>query len=77
MSTSARKARKRAGIQFTKAPKVETPFLERAWFNELVTGFNGRKPANLPRPRSMKKRLQALRDRGIASPFAKDATDSK
>lgn len=29
MSTAARKARKRAGIPFTKAPKVPTPVAER------------------------------------------------
>jgi len=69
MSTAARKARKRAGIPFVKAQKVGTPFPERAWFNELVTGFNGRHLASVPRPRSEAKRLRALRDRGIEFPF--------
>lgn len=70
MSTAARKARKREGIPFVKAQKVGTPFVERAWFNGLVTGFNGRHLASAPRPRSEAKRLRALRDRGIAEPRA-------
>jgi hypothetical protein len=70
MSTAARKARKRAGIPFVKAQKVGTPFPERAWFNELVTGFNGRGLATLPRPRSAQKRRRALADRGFTIPFA-------
>ena len=73
MSTAARKARKRAGIKFSKLPKVGTPFQERSWFNQLVTGFNGRQPAQVPRPRSAQKRLRALRDRGFEVPFAENA----
>lgn len=73
MSTAARKARKRAGIKFEKQPKVGTPFQDRAWFSQLVTGFNGRQPAALPRLRSAKKRLRALRDRGVDVPFAEKA----
>jgi len=75
MSTAARKARKRAGIPFVKAPKVGTPFPERAWFNELVTGFNGRGLASIPRPRSAQKRLRALQDRGFEVPFAEKAVN--
>ncbi|MGV8913774.1 MAG: hypothetical protein ACOH14_14265 [Rhodoglobus sp.] len=73
MSTAARKARKRAGIPFTKVSKVGTPFQERAWFSELVTGFNGRQLAAVPRPRSAKKRLRALQERGFEVPFAEKA----
>jgi hypothetical protein len=36
MSTKARKARKRAGIPFTKAPKIGTPVPERTSFFGLV-----------------------------------------
>jgi hypothetical protein len=70
MSTAARKARKRAGIPFSKLSKVGTPFAERAWFNQLVTGFNGRELATVPRPRSAQKRLRALQARGFEIPFA-------
>jgi hypothetical protein len=73
MSTAARKARKRAGIPFAKAPKVGTPFRERAWFSELVTGFNGRDLATIPRRRSAAKRLRALKDRGVEVPLAEKA----
>jgi len=76
MSTAARKARKRAGIPFSEAQKVGTPFPERAWFNELVTGFNGRHLASVPRPRSEAKRLRALRDRGFEVPFEDEEQDT-
>lgn len=36
MSTAARKARKRAGIPFTKAPKVGTPLEERSFVTAPV-----------------------------------------
>ncbi|MCI2958187.1 hypothetical protein MN032_10810 [Agromyces atrinae] len=35
MSTTERKARKRAGIPFQKAPKVGTPLIERQGFRSL------------------------------------------
>jgi len=77
MSNTARKARKRAGIRFTKEAKIATPFLERSWFHELVTGFNGRKPANTPRPRSLKKRLHEARERGFDSRDLRAAAEKK
>ena len=43
MSTAARKARKRAGIPFTKPPKVGTPLEERSF----VTAEVYRKPGDL------------------------------
>lgn len=41
MSTAARKARKRAGIKFTKAPKVGTPVAERAFVTMPVVRRQG------------------------------------
>lgn len=42
MSTTARKARKKAGIPFTpKAPKVATPLIERAFVTEPVLRRDG------------------------------------
>lgn len=38
MATAARKARKRAGIPFTKAQKTPTPPFERSYVTEAVPG---------------------------------------
>ena len=48
MSTKARKARKRAGIPFVKAPKVGTPLEERAvpLVSRKVDGVLGWHPSN-------------------------------
>ena len=63
MSTTARKARKRAGIKFTKAAKVGTPFLERSWVKALVMHpISGRYPLGQG-PRSAKKIKRALKAR--------------
>jgi hypothetical protein len=70
MSTKARKARKRAGIPFTKAQKVGTPFFQRAWFLHLVPGPDGTRHAGTYRPRSEKKIARAVADRGLTR-FAK------
>lgn len=59
MSTAERKARKRAGIKFERAPKTGTPLIERAWFESLL--FD---PKNGWRQPSTKKRIRALKDRG-------------
>lgn len=44
MSTTARKARKRAGIPFTKAPKTPTPLNDRAFVTEPVLRTRGDLP---------------------------------
>lgn len=63
MSTAARKARKRAGIKFTKTPKVGTPFLERSWVTALVMHpVSKRYPLGMA-PRSAKKIARALKAR--------------
>lgn len=66
MSTTARKARKRAGIQFTKPQKVGTPVHERAWFGMSFPGLPGTKFALDFMPRSEKKKERALRDCGVS-----------
>lgn len=60
MSTTARKARKRAGIPFTKPAKKATPVAERAFVTEPVPRrFGDAMPAGMPRapwaPRSAKR----------------------
>lgn len=65
MSTAARKARKRAGIKFEKAPKVGTPIQERAWFSALVWGAPGTRFEAKQRRRSAAKRQRALEARGM------------
>lgn len=56
MSTAARKARKRAGIKFSKPAKVGTPITERVAYYGLVPGAPGTKFAGSTRGRSEKKR---------------------
>lgn len=65
MSTTARKARKRAGEKFTRTPKIGTPLLDRAWFAGLVWGPKGTKNESLLGPRSAKKIKAALAARGF------------
>jgi hypothetical protein len=65
MSTTARKARKRAGIKFEKAAKVGTPILERAFFTQLVFGPAATKHASRRQPRSAKKIAAALKPYGL------------
>lgn len=55
MATAARKARKRAGIPFTKAPKVPTPVFERSFITEPVQGPYGTRNAGRRQMRSQKK----------------------
>jgi hypothetical protein len=60
MSTAARKARKRAGIPFTKAPKIPTPVEQRAFVTQPVPRrFGDAMPAGMARapwaPRSPKR----------------------
>lgn len=55
MSTAARKARKRAGIPFSKPAKVGTPPEERSYVNGTVPGPAGTKHDGMPRSRSTKK----------------------
>lgn len=59
MSTSDRKARKRAGVKFERKIKTGTPLIERAWFESLI--FD---PKSGWRQPSTKKRIRALKDRG-------------
>lgn len=66
MSTTARKARKRAGIPFTRTAKTPTPLAERAWFAALVPGEKGTRSQGKMVPRSAKKRARALADRSQA-----------
>lgn len=68
MSTTDRKARKRAGIRFSKAPKVGTPLAERAWFAGFVLGAVSTRFEGARRSRSEKKRLAALAERGLDIP---------
>jgi hypothetical protein len=62
---AARKARKKAGIQFFKEPKTPTPLLERSWFTAVFPGVAGTRNAGKPMPRSKKKIDRALAARGI------------
>lgn len=59
MANTDRKARKRAGVKFERAPKTGTPLIERAWFESLI--FD---PKSGWRQPSIKKRIRALKDRG-------------
>lgn len=43
MSTAARKARKRSGEKFSKAPKTATPPMERGYVTQPVPGAPGTK----------------------------------
>jgi hypothetical protein len=67
VSTTARKARKRAGIAYTPKPskidRVGTPIQERAWFNATFPGVKGTRYAGVLREHSIGKRLKALADR--------------
>lgn len=60
MSTRARKDRKRAGIPFTKTPKVATPVLERSWFAGLIPEQIGGKATGKMVSRSATKVARAL-----------------
>lgn len=60
MSTAARKARKRAGIPFTKAQKTPTPVLERSNLTMLVPGAHGTRYAGKWVPRSEKSRERII-----------------
>ena len=55
MSTTARKARKRAGIPFVKAQKVPTPPSERSYVTQPVIGPEGTKFSGMRQPRSDQK----------------------
>lgn len=65
MSTTARKARKRAGVKFERTPKTPTPLMERSWFAALVRGPVGTRHADRVQPRSAAKIKRALKARGI------------
>lgn len=69
MSNTARKARKRSGTPFTKAPKVGTPIEKRAYFTgDVMTPFRLAKQSRLTdvtHPRSAKKRARWLKDREV------------
>lgn len=60
MSTAARKARKRAGIKFEKAPKVATPPQQRSYVLFPVPGADSTKFGGSWRTRSSKKVQQYL-----------------
>lgn len=62
MATAARKARKAAGVKFTRRPKVGTPVEERSWFASILPPLT---LLGAPRRRSEKARRRALADRGI------------
>lgn len=62
MSTAARKARKRAGIPFTKTPKQGTPLHERYEYNKRVQGAVGTRflwTMVFRNPRALMQALQA------------------
>jgi hypothetical protein len=65
MSTTARKARKRAGMKFEKAAKVGTPVMERSFFALPVNGPAATKHENRRQPRSPKKIAAALAGRTL------------
>jgi hypothetical protein len=52
MSTTARKARKRAGIKLVKTPKVPTPPEERSYVTQPVPGAASTKYDGSAQPRS-------------------------
>lgn len=65
MSTAARKARKKAGVQFVHPVKVGTPLMERFWFTALLRGERGTRHDQNWLPRSLAKRNRALKARGM------------
>ena len=67
MATAARKARKRAGIKFEKAPKVGTPIWERLSFYGNVPGAPSTKNAGSYQARSRKKQIKMLEAHGITA----------
>ncbi|QCG77540.1 hypothetical protein SEA_DIZZYRUDY_43 [Microbacterium phage DizzyRudy] len=70
MATAARKARKRAGIKFEKAPKVPTPVMQRSYISEPVQGPYGTKNAGRRQMRSEKKVDRYLEGRTLNLPAA-------
>jgi hypothetical protein len=70
-----RKARKRAGIKFYKAPKVGTPLIERASFTGLVPGAVGTRSEGRPVPRSWAQRMALLELHGV--PMPKEMKDER
>ncbi len=66
MSTTARKARKAAGVKFVRTPKVGTPIAERAWFTAVLPGLPGTRNAQKLVARSLVKRNRALKARGLS-----------
>jgi hypothetical protein len=67
MATAARKARKRSGIPFFKAPKVGTPIWERAAYWAPVQGAPSTKHQGTTVPRSRKKQAKMLEAHGITA----------
>lgn len=70
MATAARKARKRAGIKFEKAPKVPTPVMQRSFITEPVFGPYSTKNAGRRQARSQKKIDRYLEGRTLNMPAA-------
>lgn len=70
MSTTARKARKRAGIKFEKAEKVGTPVADRSFVTQPVQRASGDGiPAgfkSLTAPRSPKRVKKFIKSGGVA-----------
>lgn len=56
MTTTERKARKRAGIPFSKPEKIPTPPAERSFVTQPVVGPVGTRHAGAFQKRSLKKR---------------------
>lgn len=73
MGTAARKARKRAGVKFERQPKTGTPLAERSWFAGAMI-FDPKKGRRAP---SLKKRIRALKDRGIDTSAVEAVRDSE
>ncbi|WP_100813921.1 hypothetical protein [Microbacterium lacus] len=65
MSTTARKARKRAKVKFVRTPKTPTPVLERSFFALPVPGAPGTKHEGQLRPRSKASVDRALEHRTL------------
>jgi pimeloyl-CoA synthetase len=73
MGHSARKARKKAGVKFERQPKAGTPLADRSFFAGAMI-FDPKKGWRAP---SLKKRIRALKARGIDTSAAEAVLDSE
>jgi pimeloyl-CoA synthetase len=73
MGTAARKARKKAGVKFERQPKTGTPLAERSFFAGAMI-FDLKKGWRAP---SLKKRIRAVKNRGIDTSAAEAVLSSE